>query len=124
MMISIEEFPTLLLDRKVLKTINKLSENDKKTVLTELGKLNVYGMMHETLDVEALKPRKKYSPIKELKTKITKQEFRFLVIKIPEDHNDRKRASYAVLHSFIKKTKAIKEKDKEIALGVKKREGY
>lgn len=124
MMVSIGEFPNLLLDDKVLSKMDELKESDKSAALTALGQLDVYGTLHPAVTIEPLEPKKKYSPIKELKLKIEKQEFRFLILKIPKKHSDSSNAKYAVLHSFIKKTKVIREKDKDFALGIKKREGY
>lgn len=127
-MLIIDEFPNLLFDDKAWPLINQLKGDDKKSAYTRLAQLSNFKepTISETLQkyIDTLKPRQIYKPILEIKVKLTKQELRFLIIEIPKDHDHREYAEYALLHSFIKKDGQIKKKDKDIALRIKKREGY
>lgn len=127
-MIPIKAFPNLLFDKKIFDNLNDLSPDDKTQVLTTLKTFTLYitTKSSEVLSIEPLQPKSKYAPIMELKTKLDGLEHRFLYVKIPKKHSDRTNGQYqyAMLHSFIKKTSKISDKDKETALRIKKREGY
>lgn len=121
-MIQLDEYPNLVVDKKVLKSFKNLTKEQLSTITQALLFFDAHGADKDILGKKLDTLKGNYKKIKEFKVKVEPtSEWRFLFIKISKG---KKPAKYAILHGFFKTTPTIRQQDKEYALKVAKREGY